>query len=81
MADQDTNDIFKLKMKAPQSKAEITDSTVRDILRTEADAHDSLTQRLRQARLERDAAAKKAAPKASAKAAPAKRRSRAKPKG
>lgn len=51
------DDVFKLKPKSPQTRAEITDSTVRDILREEADALTARTRKLREARLARDAAA------------------------
>lgn len=51
------DDVFKLKPKTPHSRADITDSTVREILREEADALTSLTRKLREARLARDAAA------------------------
>ena len=62
MSQQIKDDIFKLRMTPPLSKAEKTDEAVRSILKMEADAHDALTRRLRDARLARDAETPQPAP-------------------
>ena len=48
-------DIFKLKAPTPKSRADITDATVREYLKEESDARTALTNKLRAARLAREA--------------------------
>jgi hypothetical protein len=62
MARRTEDDVFKLKPKNPQTRAEITDSTVRVILKEEADERTSLTRKLRAARLAREAEAPEPVP-------------------
>jgi|GEM_PF-3086686 len=60
----EADDLFKLKSTTPKSKAEATDAAVREHLRQEADARTALTNKLRAARLAREAEAPEpAAPK------------------
>lgn len=65
----DADDIFKLKSPTAKSRADITDATVREYLKDEADARTALTNKLRAARLAREAetpepaATKRAAPR------------------
>lgn len=47
--------IFKLKSPTAKSKADITDATVREYLKEESDARTALTNKLRAARLAREA--------------------------
>ncbi|MED5548024.1 MAG: hypothetical protein VX529_01585 [Pseudomonadota bacterium] len=54
--------IFTLKSTAPKSKADITDATVREYLKEEHDARTALTNKLRAARLAREAAQPAAEP-------------------
>lgn len=49
--------LFKLKSPAAKSKADITDATVREYLKEESDARTALTNKLRAARLAREAEA------------------------
>ena len=51
----EADDLFKLKSTTPKSKAEATDAAVREHLRQEADARTALTNKLRAARLAREA--------------------------
>ena len=53
-------DVFKVTRKTPQTRAEITDSTVRAMLQEEADARTKQIDRLREARLAMEAKARKA---------------------
>jgi len=58
--------LFKLKSPTSKSKADITDATVREYLKEESDARTALTNKLRAARLAREAsepAPEPAAPK------------------
>ena len=55
MANDKHDDVFKLKPKSPQSKADITDETVRALLKEEAEERAAQTQKLRAARLAREA--------------------------
>lgn len=60
MPQKTRNEIFTALTK-PQTKSEITDETVRSIQKKEADAHEALTRRLREARLAREAVTPKPA--------------------
>ena len=62
MANDKHDDVFKLKPKSPQSKADITDETVRALLKEEAEERTAQTQKLRAARLAREAEAPAPAP-------------------
>jgi len=70
------DDPLKVTRKTPQTKAEITDSTVRAILKEESDERTLRTRKLREARLAMEAKAAKvaAAEAAAAASAPAKRK-------
>jgi hypothetical protein len=62
MADETHDDVFRLKPKPAQSKADITDETVRALLKEEAEERAARTQKLRAARLAREAEAPTPAP-------------------
>jgi hypothetical protein len=60
----EADSLFKLKSPKSKSKADITDATVREYLKEESDARTALTNKLRAARLAREAEAPEpAAPK------------------
>ena len=46
------NDVFSTKPKSPKTRAEITDSIARAIVKEETDERAALTRKLREARLE-----------------------------
>jgi hypothetical protein len=53
MAEPITKDnLFRTVRSGPQTKADLTDSAARAIMKAEADSREAKTQRLRQARLE-----------------------------
>lgn len=62
MANEKYDDVFQVKRKSPQSKADITDETVRSLLKEEAELRTAQTQKLRAARLAREAEAPAPAP-------------------
>lgn len=56
MAETITKDnLFRAARPGPQTKADITDSTARAIIKAETDSREAKTRRLRQARLEMEA--------------------------
>lgn len=67
------NNLFRATRQGSQTKADITDSTARAIMKAETDSRQAKTQRLRQARLEMEAQRPEPAP--------AKRRAAKKAKG
>lgn len=63
MTTKNHDTIFTLTAKKPQTKADITDAAVRDILREESGERAALTDKLRKLRLARDKTAAASASK------------------
>ncbi|WEX11823.1 hypothetical protein [Chelativorans sp. AA-79] len=56
------DNLFRAVRPGPQSKADLTDSAARAIMKAEADSREAKTRRLRQARLEMEAQRPEPAP-------------------
>lgn len=69
MPDKNYDSYFSVDPKKPQTKADITDAVVREILRKESGERAALSAKLRQQRLARDKNAAASAPKKPAKPA------------